>query len=382
MVRLFKNFIPKIILLVVSTIICFLILEMYFRFTELKYSDSNLKVFKSIYPDSPNSIYEFKSNFKGTVKRPDFNMTIETGEHGFRLPAPNKIDDIELLVMGDSFTLGWGVQGNERYGYLFGQQTGLKTLVASYPNGITTLHYYKFFLLNKSFQPSHIIVGSYLGNDFYLDINETVILNNEPFDMALPYRWIDRHGRLRSKGVLKSEFLENLNKNSFFFKKLINYFINTKNWGLFLVQDKLRMISHISKKFDKGGPTPQAELAMDYLVRLEKECKARNPECKLYTLLIPEAHYVEDYNPSWSKHVKAVKERFENGKSTALSYVLDGCEKRKLNCLNPTAALRKAEAGGTPMHFENDKHWSPAGNAVATSFLCRKIEGLTCNQND
>jgi hypothetical protein len=377
LVKSSNNFFAKFFLLVASTIIGLSIAEMYYRYTELKVPEDTLRVFQSIYPDSPKQIYAFKPNYNERHKTIDFDVTVETDERGFRLPAPNKIDDIDVLVMGDSFTFGWGLEGEERYGYLFGQQSGLKTLVASYNNGITTPHYYKYFLLNENFKPSHIIVGLFLGNDIYLDINETDIFN-DPFDIALPYRWVDRHGRLRSKGVLKYEFLEYLNVKSFFFKKLLNYILLRKQAAFFLIKDHVRWSSINTKELDMGNPTPQSELALDYLVRLEKECKARNSECKLHTLIIPQRQFVRAVRPDEPEHFKAMKERIKNGKPTSLTYILDGCEKRKLNCLNPLADLLKAEGEGTPMYFEYDGHWSPAGNAEAADFLCRNIKNITC----
>ena len=51
---------------------------------------------------------------KGKVVSDEFSVTVETNENGFRQSRINNAPK-RVLVMGDSFTEGWGVEENETY---------------------------------------------------------------------------------------------------------------------------------------------------------------------------------------------------------------------------------------------------------------------------
>ena len=118
--------------------------------------------------------------------------------------------------MGDKFTFGHGVEGGERYGVLIGTLSLKRTVVASYNNGWAPPHYLKYFLLNRSLAPAHIVVGLCLGNDLFSDIRETAILNKTEFDFRLPYREVRQDGELINRAPLQSDALEWLRTNKLF----------------------------------------------------------------------------------------------------------------------------------------------------------------------
>lgn len=380
--KIFSTIFLQIFLAIATCLVGFFSIEIYFRFIKPQPAPIGiLSVFKAIYPDSPTQIWELRPNHKEIHQREDFKVTIETNALGFRLPTPDSIDNIDMLVMGDSFTFGYGIEGNERYGYLLGKKAGLKTLVTGYNNGITTPHYYKYFLLNENLKPKHIVVGLFLGNDLSIDMNRTVIEQNDPFEMKTSYHWADAQGRLRYKNVLKYDILETLNEHSIFITTLLNHIINIKSIESlikYLIHKEMLPNSKATIDLANGIPTIQSELAMDFLLRLTEECQARNPVCNVYALIIPEKFFVQDIIPDASQKIKVIKERIINGKSTVLTYALEACEKRKLNCLNPTEALQKEYINGTPMYFEFDGHWTPAANTLMADFLCENVKGLTC----
>jgi len=56
--------------------------------------------------------YKLQQNFKGMHTQKDFSTNITIRKEGFRDNLPEKID---ILVIGDSFTYGWGVNESKRF---------------------------------------------------------------------------------------------------------------------------------------------------------------------------------------------------------------------------------------------------------------------------
>jgi lysophospholipase L1-like esterase len=56
-----------------------------------------------------------KRAFRGTRVTPEFTMTLTTNSLGFRGPEPNGAISDSILFLGDSFTLGYGVNDGEEF---------------------------------------------------------------------------------------------------------------------------------------------------------------------------------------------------------------------------------------------------------------------------
>src|SRR6266404_6459245 len=62
------------------------------------------------------TIWRYRPNVSLSYRASEFDMQIRTNEDGLRGGAVSPSDDTPtILVMGDSFTFGWGVSEDQRY---------------------------------------------------------------------------------------------------------------------------------------------------------------------------------------------------------------------------------------------------------------------------
>lgn len=69
----------------------------------------------------PDLDVRYKPNLKATIEYPEFSMQWSTNSRGFRGPEPPPSTDGCVLVLGDSFSEGWGVNDGEEYPSLLRQ---------------------------------------------------------------------------------------------------------------------------------------------------------------------------------------------------------------------------------------------------------------------
>jgi hypothetical protein len=142
-----------------------------------------------VQPPSALAIYEDNpvSGVRGFVVKPnlnlrwstdEFDVAVRTNSAGYREDFEFSLADVEIALMGDSFTLGHGVEAEERYTALFaGRMKGSidpKRIVSlSRNNGFQPEHYEYFLKKHPELRPKSIVVGLYLGNDLEPDVKET-----------------------------------------------------------------------------------------------------------------------------------------------------------------------------------------------------------------
>jgi len=61
-----------------------------------------------------------KKSFSGTIRTPEFTTRVSTNSYGFRGPEPISFPYRPIMFLGDSFTMGYGVNDGEEYPSLVG----------------------------------------------------------------------------------------------------------------------------------------------------------------------------------------------------------------------------------------------------------------------
>ena len=109
---------------------------------------------------------------------PEFNTTLNFDKYRRLNLKDDNVDKKEkiIITLGDSFTMGWGVENNETFAYNLQKLISQKTLnlgVASYG----TVREIKRLKLNKFYDQADTVIIQYHVNDIYenksLDINKT-----------------------------------------------------------------------------------------------------------------------------------------------------------------------------------------------------------------
>jgi lysophospholipase L1-like esterase len=96
----------------------------------------------------------------------DFNTVHHTGPHGFRNSSPWP-DRVDIAVLGDSLTFGYGVTESETWPALLARSLGTSRLVNLGLIGAGPQQYLRVYeTFGTALQPKLVIVGFFAGNDF------------------------------------------------------------------------------------------------------------------------------------------------------------------------------------------------------------------------
>lgn len=111
----------------------------------------------------PQLKYTLKKNSVYQHKNLEFNNKIVVNEMGLR-DNPDALQHPEIICLGDSYTMGWGVNQNEAYPALIQKATGLKTLNA----GITSYGTVRELILLNRLDTSNLkyLIIQYCYNDW------------------------------------------------------------------------------------------------------------------------------------------------------------------------------------------------------------------------
>jgi lysophospholipase L1-like esterase len=113
-------------------------------------------------------LFRMYPNKTGKVVSEEYSVTEKTNEFGFRQNS-DEIENIDTMILGDSFTEGWGVEENEVYTSILNKNFGKKILNLGLHGSSPILYSILLPLYTEQFHPKKIIVQLF-DND--LDDNE------------------------------------------------------------------------------------------------------------------------------------------------------------------------------------------------------------------
>ena len=161
--RKYANLVLFSVSLLISGIVGILVLELIIR---LQFP------ILTLYRYSPYSDYVMEPNRSATFAKEEFDTEIRTNSHGLRDDELRMTDDIRVLLLGDSFTFGHGVEHVETFGYVLESKLGQSLqksidIMNAGHNGYDTRRELGFFKENaETLNPTTIMVGFVINDVF------------------------------------------------------------------------------------------------------------------------------------------------------------------------------------------------------------------------
>lgn len=236
--------------LVITTLIIFLLLEISLRafYPQPVLKRSHIEASPPIFQEGRNIPWELKPSTEARHLQifGEWNVSVKINELGLRDQNYNLESDSnkkKILMLGDSFTFGHGVEEEESYVGILEELVSpdYNIINAGWASGYSSDIGY-IYLKEKGlqFKPDIVILGFFIGNDITdLKKNEWIELN----EMGLPkkiisnYHYIDEQGRLRSKG--DENVIEN---NPFPLIYGINVFLSYRSHTYIFFKDRLKSL--------------------------------------------------------------------------------------------------------------------------------------------
>jgi lysophospholipase L1-like esterase len=312
-------------------------------------------------PEVANPLYSFheadpvlgwrgKADVRLRFRRPDFDVVIEHGSDGWRKPEPALPTDPRrrVLLLGDSFTWGWGVgQGEVFTDHL--QRARPDTLIANRgANGFGTSQ--EYLLLQRELAATHY------------DAVAVMFFVNDVQDNVNP-----KHGR-RPLFALDGERLVPRNQPP---KRLINpvqRFFKDHSRAFQLVDFEISLFlrslddreRNLAAGFDDRTDASYDALpgsAVTQRLLGEMSALARAHGAAFFLVYLPQRSEL-DRIPSRHPYVRAVH-----------ALAVDTARRYDIPLIDLAPAFHVAARNGAGVVYAHDEHWTPAGHVLAADVL-------------
>ena len=197
--------VKNLILLFASLLIAICIGEFILRQLEPTYS-----IGPSVTIYDPSYGKKLKKNFSNVLIYPEFTITFSTNSYGFRGPEPLSFPNRPILFLGDSFTVGHGVNDGEAFPDLI-----RKSLSKRYGKNIIPVvnagigdngngRWVKFLKdKGKRYDPRLVVLQLY-ANDFNDNLNEGL------FELSPEYELVEKEVPAESNARKIQRFVDNI----------------------------------------------------------------------------------------------------------------------------------------------------------------------------
>jgi len=156
--------------LVVALAAAELVLRLFFpQWTVARVQSGSIPMYRA----HPQLLAETTPNFRGSLSEREFDVAVELNSMGYRQREiePEKRGQTRVLVIGDSFTFGHGVEGEQAYPRqlerLLSEGSGreVEVINAGIPGRWVDQYYLELKLKGVALDPDLVLVGLYIKND-------------------------------------------------------------------------------------------------------------------------------------------------------------------------------------------------------------------------
>jgi hypothetical protein len=317
-------------------------------------------------PDG-TSVVPVQPGYDQVWHKAEFAVRVQTNAQGLREPFQVDEAAVRVAFLGDSFTFGHGVQGDERYSARYAAAAGLPAgSVASFSwlNGFQPEHYEYFLKARPGLRPRAAVIGLYLGNDLGADVSETRYDPQRNL-LGLPYRRIGARGAMLSdRSVYVSPLAELLEVSRF--ARLLVGVVNRTPYRAGILRDGFLGPNEPNEPaLDLAQVDLRENRAMRSLVRIRDLVGERGG--RLHVVVIPQSFYVGVLdNPHLHASLKPRIAELLVGENL-LKAVRRACEDLALACIDTSVLL------GADDYYPLDGHWNASGHRKVGEALARLI---------
>ncbi len=310
--------------------------------------------------------YELVPSSKGKLRREEFDTTITINSSGYRGRElhTDKRGRFRIMVVGDSFTLGWGVEDDETYPAQMERilaneyhKEGIEVINAGFAAGYSPDTYY-LFLKERGLQlhPDLVLIGFFVGNDIdHRGAFEHQWIKTDQEGLPLQIknvegevengRWVRQHKRLSYRIPIL--------RNSHLFHLILS---SGKGFIRVFKSDAARRVEFVNPFMYEKTYAERTEAAVKRTQTLFRAMArlAAKEKISLAVIMIPAREQVySDELPSafnrnrdWEKPQRIFKEFFKKEQMLYLDLL----------------PIMKAESKGTDFYFRYDMHWNAKGH--------------------
>ena len=299
----------------------------------------------------------------------EWDVTIKTNSLGLRNDELQKDNKTRILVLGDSFTFGYGVENNETYVNLLERRfnNSIGFINAGYAGGYSTDTEY-VYLKNHGLKlkPDIVMLGFFIGNDIS-DImsNSHWIENEEIKNVSSNIYYIDESNRLRVKGLEKKWYYD------------ANVYLSMKSHAYIFFKTKIRQVFQgmepaegtIYNEERNENMSIAINTTKDLLLKINKITNESN--VGFVIILIPTR-----------EQVAGVKLVDKEGKKLDLEKInrefIGFFEDNGINYIDLMPYLRNEEN----IYFKTDPHWNKNGHEVVARAIYESlinVKETNCN---
>ncbi|RTL56150.1 MAG: hypothetical protein EKK37_16860 [Sphingobacteriales bacterium] len=270
-------------------------------------------------------------------------------------------DTNRLVILGDSFMEGFGLDTSERLSNLLQKKTGYESLNFGCSNTGSTQEYLVYKNLADSFTHSAILLGFHPHTDFFDD--DVAYYNTWPFSGFIFYRpffvgnYPDYKLEYRPSAIDSSTF----NKKGYFelansFKGRVGRFLRAYTWW-FNIIDYWRFNKVGSERYGKNYTgfndytLPQFQRLTYILTQLKKIAAGK----RIIVCTIPIESDVTTY--------------LAGGKNKLGKELSEFCQKNNIEFVDLLPVF--AKANDKNLYFTCDPHWNEKGNLLAADTLMK-----------
>jgi len=382
--RLIIKVIQNIGLTVLTLIIILSIIELYFKLFSpqiLNYTTKGMLILDADCGFRPSS------NFTGVQSHPEYVVNIKTNSLGLRnkeIELSKKQNEFRIVVLGDSFTFGYGVEGDQTYVYFLNEflkkyspfnssnsNMNVETIncgVGAYGTKKEIKFYEKYC---RELNPDLVILGFYVGNDLFdnSEIDPMTISDG----LLIKTRSLDDYQKEKNKIFSLNLFLNRFHITHFIKNRISGYeekkvIIPVEEWYKNQFYHRLSLLLTNSLQ----SVSKEMEDTLNLLKAFDKSLKSRG--VRFVVLLIPFKEQV--INLRQEKVKEAILKKTYHLKEEDFDFFLpqkrlkDYFKKNAIPVCDVAPGFVKSRQNRN-LYYKEDDHWTVDGHKLTAEILHR-----------
>ena len=356
--------------------------------------------------DEPETLRSYPDAPKGY---PEFPLVLTSDSRGFRNQVSQETYDI--VAVGDSFVAGSHVSDDQAWTAILQKNLGQSLYNLAVSGSDLMVYLNNFVSLGRPLKPKTVLLMIYEGNDFRTvrplpkavnekpanapstadsSTNVTTQPEAETTKKSLDMAYLAKASPV-TKGLkrLSAEVFSAVGK-----EWPVPEYTAQMGWMPLAVSTpvgvqyysfppkRLTYLDYSSEQFIQSTDWQNARAILDAFAALSQK-----EHFRLVVVYAPSAPHVvmplaQDHIPAdqlfqfvrySNKKLKGDPETYKqqllDRLDTQENTVMAWCAEKQVDCVSPTAALRKAAAQGQQVYYVYDQHWTPEGNAVVANVL-------------